>query len=367
MVTKEEVLEALRHVRYPGKEGNIVELGLVQQDITIEGNRIALPLHFNRPRDPFAKSLIKAAEQALLTYISADLDVKGHITALYPEPAPEQVNPLPEVKNIVAVFSGKGGVGKSTITANLAVAVAQAGYRVGVLDADVYGPSMPKMFGCEEAKPQAVERDGAQWIQPIEVINGIKLLSIGFFVDADTALLWRGTLASNALNQLITQGDWGSLDYLFIDMPPGTGDIHLTLVQNIAVTGAIVVTTPQQVALADAVKGVNMFRAQNVEVPVLGLVENMSWFTPAELPSNRYYIFGKGGGAALATRMNIPLLGQIPIVQSVCESGDSGVPIAAHRDHILGIAFAELAQSVVQAVDERNARLAPSKKVEMKH
>ena len=365
--TKEQILDALRHVRYPGKEQDIVALGMVSREIRIEGNSVSLALHFPRPKDPFAKSLIRAAETALLTYVHPDLDVKGHIQALFPEPQPKATELLPGVKNVIAVFSGKGGVGKSTITANLAVALAQTGYSVGLLDADVYGPSMPKMFGCEGYTPQAVEAEGAQKILPAQVYGGIKLLSVGFFVPADKALLWRGTLASNALTQLLRDGDWGQLDFLLLDMPPGTGDIHLTLVQNLAVTGAIVVTTPQQVALADAVKGINLFQTPEVNVPVLGLVENMSWFTPAELPDNRYYLFGKGGGVDLADRLGVPLLAQVPLVQSVCESGDEGNPIATRTEHILNGVFADLATRVVQAVERRNEQLPASHKVQTEH
>ncbi|MDY6147529.1 MAG: Mrp/NBP35 family ATP-binding protein [Porphyromonas sp.] len=367
-VTVEQILSALSHVRYPGKEGDVVSLGMVQaQDILLNGREVTIGVHFPKQRDPFAKSVVKAIETAVLTYVSADMEVKGRVTPLFPEEQSQvkEEQPLQGVRNVIAVFSGKGGVGKSTITANLAVALARAGYKVGLLDADVYGPSMPKMFACEDARPVLAKVGGKDLIEPIEVEAGVKLLSIGFFVNPEQALLWRGTMASNALSQLIRDGNWGELDYFLLDMPPGTGDIHLTLVQNVSVTGAVVVTTPQQVALADAVKGINMFREDNVNVPVLGLVENMAWFTPAELPQNKYYIFGKEGGVALAREMGIELLGQIPLVQSVCASGDEGRPIAADEESPLRDAFASLANRVVAAVEERNQTLAPTQKVEI--
>lgn len=369
-VTQEQILKALGHVRYPGKEGDIVSLGMVQQgDIAIDGKRVSVKIHFPKNRDPFAKSVLKASETSILTYVSDALDVRGHVEALFPEEIREEEKdkPLSGVKNVIAIFSGKGGVGKSTITANLAVALAKLGYRVGLLDADVYGPSMPKMFGCEGARPMLERVGDKDRIGPIVVEGGIKLLSIGFFVDPDKALLWRGTMASNALSQLITDGNWGELDYLLLDMPPGTGDIHLTLVQNISVTGAVVVTTPQQVALADAIKGINMFQTKDVDVPVLGLVENMAWFTPAELPQNKYYIFGREGGMRLAQEMGINFLGQVPLVQSLCEAGDEGRPVATQNNSLLSEHFMHLAQRVVEAVEERNTNQAPTKKVEITH
>ncbi|MDR0812223.1 MAG: Mrp/NBP35 family ATP-binding protein, partial [Paludibacter sp.] len=266
------------------------------------------------------------------------------------------------VKNIIAVFSGKGGVGKSTIAANLAVSLANAGYKVGLLDADIYGPSIPKMFGVEDAQPFSRESDGKHLIVPIEKY-GVKLLSIGFFVDTDVAVVWRGAMASNALKQLLTDGDWGALDYFVIDLPPGTGDIQLTLVQTLGITGAIVVSTPQDVALADARKGVNMFAGEKVNVPVLGLVENMSWFTPAELPENRYYIFGRDGGKRLAEELGIPLLSQIPLVQSVRESGDDGAPAALNANSIMGLYFNQLAEKIIVQTDYRNKNFERTKRV----
>jgi ATP-binding protein involved in chromosome partitioning len=272
---------------------------------------------------------------------------------------------LPQVKNVIAVSSGKGGVGKSTVSANLAVALAKLGYKVGLLDADIFGPSMPKMFQVEDARPYAELIDGRDLIVPIEKY-GIKMLSIGFFVDPDQPTLWRGGMASNALKQLIGDANWGDLDYFILDTPPGTSDIHLTLVQTLAITGAVIVSTPQQVALADARKGINMYTNDKVNVPILGLVENMSWFTPAELPENKYYLFGKEGAKQLAEQMNVPLLGQIPIVQSICENGDKGTPAALDENSITGQAFLALAENVVKQTEIRNASQEATRIVELK-
>ncbi len=259
-----------------------------------------------------------------------------------------------------------GGVGKSTVTSNLAVALAKAGYSVGLLDADIFGPSVPIMFKTEDARPVLEKIDGKDRILPVEKY-GVKMLSIGYFVNPDDALVWRGAMATNALRQLINDGNWGELDYLLLDLPPGTSDIHLTLVQTIGITGAVVVTTPQNVALADAVKGISMFKSKNINVPVLGLIENMAWFTPAELPENKYYIFGKDGGKALANKLEIPLLGQIPIVQSIREGGDNGEPAALNDDSIIGLAFADVAQKVVERVEQRNASMPKTKIVDVKN
>jgi len=359
------ILDALVHVRYPGNGKDIVSSGMVHDDIRIEGNKISFSLVFEKANDPFSKSVIKAAEQAILTYVGEHVEIKGNISIITvepPKPAPLPI--LEKVKNIIAVSSGKGGVGKSTISSNLAVALASLGYKVGLLDADIHGPSIPKMFGVEDAHPEIIEIEGRHTIIPIEKY-GIKLLSIGFFVDPEIALVWRGPVASNALKQLITDTDWGELDYFVMDLPPGTGDIHLTLVQTTGITGAIVVTTPQEVALADARKGINMYMGDKVNVPVLGLVENMAWFTPAELPENKYYIFGKDGGKRLAEELNIPLLGQIPLVQSIRECGDAGRPIAYDENNILSMAFKNLALKVVERIDIRNSTMAATVKVNM--
>lgn len=361
----QDILDALKTVRYPGEEGNIVSSGMVQNDITIEGNKVTFSIRFKKVKDPLHKSIIKAAESAILTFVSPDIGIKGNITPIFPEaPEPKSSKVLPKVKNIIAISSGKGGVGKSTVTANLAVALSMMGYKVGVLDADIFGPSMPRMLDLEDARPELVEIDGRDYIRPAEKY-GVKMLSIGFFVEKDSAIVWRGSMASNALGQLITEGNWGELDFLLMDLPPGTSDIHLTLIQTVGITGAIVVTTPQNVALDDARKGISMFRDDKINVPLLGIVENMSWFTPAELPQNRYYIFGEEGGKKLAEELNIPLLGQLPLVQSVRESADTGVPIACNEESIMGIAFHRLAENVVSAVEKRNSELPPTQKVEV--
>ena len=358
------ILDALEKVRYPGTGKNIVEMGMVEDDMRIERNKVSFSIIFEKPNDPFMKSLIKAAEAAILTYVGENIDIKGNINIKAKQPPkPASVNLLPGVKNIIAIASGKGGVGKSTVSANLAVALAKLGYKVGLLDADIYGPSIPKMFHAEEIKPTMEQFGERELIIPVEQY-GVKILSIGFFVDKKDALVWRGTMASNALKQLITDAHWGELDYFLLDLPPGTSDIHLTLVQTLAVTGVVIVTTPQEVALADARKGISMFTGEKINVPVLGLVENMAWFTPAELPENKYYIFGKDGGRRLTEEMHIPLLGQIPIVQSICEGGDLGKPVAL-TDSITGEAFRLLATKFVEQVDFRNKNLKETKRVEV--
>ncbi|MBP5323322.1 MAG: Mrp/NBP35 family ATP-binding protein [Bacteroidaceae bacterium] len=344
-----QILDALSHVRYPGTGKNIVESGMVADDLRINGMKVSFSLVFEKQTDPFMKSLVKSAEAAIHTYVSNDADVEINIKTLQ-QPASKEEPPLPGVKHIIAVASGKGGVGKSTVAVNLAVALAQLGYKVGLLDADIFGPSIPKMFLVEEERAFAEEVDGHSLIVPIERY-GVKILSIGFFVDPSQATIWRGGMASNALKQLICETNWGELDYLLIDMPPGTSDIHITTVQTISLTGAIVVSTPQDVALADARKAISMFTNDKVNVPILGLVENMAWFTPAELPNNRYYIFGKEGCKRLAEEMNIPLLGQIPLVQSICNGGDAGMPVALYPESLTGAAFVDLARQLVQATD----------------
>lgn len=357
------IMDALAKVRYPGTGKDLVTMGMVEDNIRIDGNKVSFSLLFEKPNDPFIKSVVKATETAILTYVGEEVDIKGNITVDAKQAArPEPDKLLPEVKNIIAVSSGKGGVGKSTVAANLAVALALQGHKVGLLDADIFGPSQPKMFNVEEARPYMVEVGGRELIEPA-ANYGVKLLSIGFFINKEDAVLWRGAMASNALKQLIGDANWGDLDYFLIDLPPGTSDIHLTMVQTLAITGAIVVSTPQEVALADARKGISMFTGEKINVPVLGLVENMSWFTPAELPENKYYLFGKEGGKRLAEELNIPLLGQIPIVQSICEGGDSGKPVALNPDSITGQAFQKLAENVVKQIDYRNEHLDPTKRV----
>lgn len=359
------IIDALKNVRYPGNGKNLVEADMVDDNIRIEGNKVSFSLIFEKPTDPFIKSVVKSAETAILTYIDKDIDIVGNISVNTKQVArPEVGKLLPQVKNIIGISSGKGGVGKSTVSSNLAVALAKLGYSVGLLDADIFGPSAPKMFQVEDARPSMVEVGGRELIAPVDKY-GVKLLSIGFFVDPSQATLWRGGMASNALKQLIGDANWGDLDYLLIDLPPGTSDIHLTIVQTLALTGVVVVSTPQDVALADARKGINMFTNDKVNVPILGLVENMSWFTPAELPENKYYIFGKDGAKKLAEEMGVTLLGQIPIVQSIREGGDKGEPVALNDESITGAAFKAVAEEVVIEVNRRNETQDPTKIVEI--
>lgn len=362
LVSKENVLEALKHVIHPEHEKDIVSLGMVE-GIEIKGKEVKFNLVLKKPNDPFSTSLRNASINALKSHIDKDIIVVGNIDIQKVKIAvPEK--PMAGVKNIIAIASGKGGVGKSTISVNLAIALSREGYSVGLLDADVYGPSIPKMFGVEGIRPSFEKVDGKDRIIPVEKY-GIKLLSIGFFVDQKDALVWRGPMATNALKQLITDGDWGDLDFLLLDLPPGTGDIHLTMVQTLSINGAIIVSTPQDVALADAVKGISMFKGEQVNVPVLGLVENMAWFTPAELPDNKYYIFGKEGCKKLAEEVDVPLLGQIPIVQSIREGGDNGKPVTLDESSPSSEAFMALAREAVKAIEQRNKNLAPTKIVEI--
>ena len=347
------ILDALATVRYPGTGKNLVEAEMVADNLRIDGMKVSFSLVFDKPTDPFMKSVVKSAETAIHTYVSKDVEV--HISTESRQAArPEPGKMLPQVKNII-----KGGVGKSTVAANLAVALSKLGYKVGLLDADIFGPSMPKMFQVEDARPYAEEINGRDMIIPIEKY-GIKLLSIGFFVNPNQATLWRGGMASNALKQLVGDAEWGELDYFILDTPPGTSDIHLTLLQTLAITGAVIVSTPQEVALADARKGINMYTNDKVNVPILGLVENMAWFTPAELPDNKYYLFGKEGTKRLSEELHVPLLGQIPIVQSICENGDKGTPVALDENSVTGQAFIELARNVVFRTEKRNEELAPT-------
>jgi len=351
------IIDALKNVRYPGTGQDIVSAGMVADDIRIEGMKVSFTLITEKAHDPFIKSVVKMAEQAILTYGDKDIDIRGNISVRSKQaPRPELPDLLPGVQNIIAVASGKGGVGKSTVCTNLAVALAQKGYRVGLLDADIFGPSVPRMFGVEDEGPSLEKKDGRDMIIPIENY-GVKMLSIGFFVKKEDAVVWRGAMAGNALKQLIGDAEWGELEYFLIDFPPGTSDIHLTLVQTLPITGAVIVSTPQEVALADARKGISMFTGDKVNVPILGLVENMAWFTPAELPENRYYIFGKEGCKRLAQEKGYALLGQIPIVQSIREGGDDGRPVALHENSITGMAFSALADGLVAAVEKRNREL----------
>lgn len=349
------IIDSLKTVIHPAKGQDIVSLGMVEDDIRINGKRVSFSLLFERPNDPTVAAIKRDCIAALKRDLGNEVEIEDNIfVKIKTQPKPEEEPALPGVRNVIAVASGKGGVGKSTVTANLAVALAQAGYSVGLLDADIFGPSVPIMFDTVEARPVLSEQKGAtgkELIEPIEKY-GVKMLSIGYFIDPDSAAVWRGGMASNALKQLVTDTAWGDLDYLLIDMPPGTSDIHITLVSTVKITGAIIVSTPQKVALADAIKGINMFQNEKINVPILGIVENMAWFTPAELPNNRYYIFGEGGAKALAERMNVPLLAQIPIVQSICDNADKGTPIALNGNSITGMAFAELAQRVAEVAQK---------------
>ena len=355
--------QALSTVRYPGNGKSIMENEMLEDDLRIDGLKVSFSLIFPKSTDPFRKSVVKAAEAAIKMYVDKDCEVS--INEKYATNLPPEPDKLLAGVNIIAVSSGKGGVGKSTVTANLAVGLAKLGYRVGLLDADIFGPSMPKMFQVEHERPYAEQVDGRDLIVPIEKY-GVKLLSIGFFVDPDNATLWRGGMASNALKQLISDAKWGGLDYFILDTPPGTSDIHLTLLQTLGITGAVIVSTPQQVALADARKGINMYMNDKVNVPILGLVENMAWFTPAEHLDEKYYIFGKDGAKNLAEELNVPLLGQIPLIQGICESGDSGVPVVLDPSSPAGIAYMSLAAKVVTQVDKRNVELEATKPVEVK-
>ena len=340
----QQIIDALQHVRYPGTGKNLIESGMLEDDIRISGLEVSFSLIFEKDNDPFRKSVVKAAETAIHTYVDENAAVHIHTKFIKQNMVPkaDSVENL-RAAQVIVIHSGKGGVGKSTISANLAITLAKMGYKVGLLDADIHGPSIPKMFHTEGCRPVSTPVNGRNLIEPIEQY-GVKMLSIGFFVDPQQAVVWRGGMASNAIKQLIQDANWGELDYFLIDLPPGTSDIHLTLVQHLHLTGAIVVTTPQPVALVDARKGVDMFINEKINVPVLGLVENMAWFTPAELPNNRYYIFGKDGGKQLAEELNIPLLGQVPLVQSIREGGDEGTPIALQDGHPASQMFESICQ-----------------------
>ena len=366
MYTSDQIINVLKKVTYPGK-GDIVSLGMVEKaEHSQEG--IVITLKTDRQKDPVASSLKHACVKALKEAFGDDIRISSvEIQGPAPQVKTEQLESdmVPGVKNIIAIASGKGGVGKSTVAVNTAVALARSGYSTGLLDADIFGPSAPKMFDTENERP-GVRRDGEKEVVVPITKYGVKILSVGYFVSQDDAVVWRGPMASNFLKQMLGQGDWGELDFLIVDLPPGTSDIHLTMVQEVAVTGAVIVSTPQKVALADALKGISMFRNERINVPVLGLVENMAWFTPAELPENKYYIFGKEGCKKLAEDMNIPLLGQIPVVQGICESGDSGLPVALNDD-ATGEAFKKLALALVEATEERNSKQDPTKKVKINH
>jgi ATP-binding protein involved in chromosome partitioning len=361
-ITKEQVLDALRYVEEPDLKKDLVTLNMIE-DIVIDGMKISFSVILTTPACPLKSLIERACVNAIIHYVDAGAKVTVHMTSRTTSGRESDVALLPGVKNIVAIASGKGGVGKSTVAANLAVALAMKGAKVGLIDADIYGPSQHIMFGLEHERLFVNEREGKTYMLPIDKY-GVKLLSIGFLVDPGKAIPWRGPMASKALRQLFSDADWGDLDYMLIDLPPGTGDIHLTLVSAVPLTGAVVVSTPQHVALADAQKGINMFQLPAVNVPVLGLVENMSYFTPAELPDHKYYIFGKDGCKTLAEEMNVPFLGQLPLVQKIRESGDVGHPVVLDEGTPAAEAFIALADHVARQVSIRNATVAPTTRVE---
>lgn len=352
-MTKEKVLEALRTVQEPDLKQDLVTLNMVQ-DIVIEKYYISFTIVLTTPACPMKDKMKNDCIDAIRSMVNKDAVVKVNFTANTSSKRVDKRAVMPDVKNIIAVVSGKGGVGKSTVSANLAIALAQQGASVGLMDADIYGPSVPIMFGVRGERPMMKDVNGKGMIAPLERY-GLKLMSIGLLVDERNAVVWRGPMASSAIKQFATDVLWGELDYLIIDMPPGTGDIHLTLMQLVPVTGAVIVTTPQDVALADAKKGVAMFGQAQLNVPIIGLVENMSYFTPAELPGNKYYIFGKDGGKRLADEYDLEFLGQIPLVQSIREGGDQGVPVMMSDDDISKQAFTEFAANVVRNISIENA------------
>jgi ATP-binding protein involved in chromosome partitioning len=355
MITKEKVLEALSNVMEPDLGKDLVTLNMIK-DIAIDGKKITFTVILTTPACPLKEQIRKACENAIIYYLDKDAEVTVEMTANVTSKRADERPLLPQVKNIIAVASGKGGVGKSTIASNLAVSLAKTGAKVGLVDADIYGPSIPIMFDVVEEKPLLKTIDGQSYMIPVES-HGVKILSIGFFADTSQAIVWRGPMASKALTQLFRDAYWGELDYMIIDLPPGTGDIHLTLVGSIPLTGAVIVSTPQQVALSDAEKGVAMFQIPSINVPVLGIIENMSYFTPEELPENKYYIFGKDGAKHLAEKIGVPLLGQVPLVQSIREAGDAGRPAGLQNNTIVSDIFDKIAGRVAQEIAIRNAKL----------
>ncbi len=362
MLTKEQVLNALRHVDDPDIKKDLVTLNMIE-DVVVDGNKLSFTVMLTTPACPLKEVIKNDCLKAIAEHIGEDVEVAINMSSQVTSTR-DNTPLLPGVKNIVAIASGKGGVGKSTVTANLAVALARKGAKVGVIDADLYGPSMPTMFNCEHEQPGIKKVGEKNLIIPIEQY-GVKLISIGFLTPAENAVVWRGPMASSALKQFIADTEWGDLDYLFIDLPPGTSDIHLSLVQTVPVTGAVLVTTPQKVALADAQKGMNMFQQPQINVPVLGVIENMAYFTPKELPDNKYYIFGRDGGKKLAEKGEVPFIGEIPLVQSIREGGDLGYPVIM-QEGPASEAISKVADGVAQRIAIRNAEKAETKKVELK-
>jgi ATP-binding protein involved in chromosome partitioning len=363
-MTEQQVLQALSNVQEPDLGKDLVTLNMIK-DIVIDGNRVSFTVVLTTPACPMKDMIQNACINAVKLLVNKEAQVQVHFSANTNTRRLQGDKVLPEVKNIIAVVSGKGGVGKSTVAANLALAIAQGGAKVGLMDADIYGPSVPIMFGVRGERPMMMNVGGEKgMIVPLEKY-GIKLMSIGLLVDEKNAVVWRGPMASSAIRQFVTEVYWGDLDYLIVDMPPGTGDIHLTLMQTVPVTGVVVVTTPQEVALADAKKGIAMFGQAQLKVPIIGLVENMSYFTPAELPGNRYYIFGKEGGKKLAEEYDLPFLGQVPLVQSIREGGDKGIPAMVSDESITKKAFTDFANHTVRSIAMLNARVDPAKVVEV--
>lgn len=353
IITEEKVLAALSHVEDPDLKKDLVTLKMIK-DVKIEDKKVSFTLELTTPACPMKEMLKNACTNAVKHFVDAAAEIDINITSRVTKPV--DTSQLKAIKNIILISSGKGGVGKSTVSSNLAVTLAADGAKVGLIDADIYGPSVPIMFDLVGAKPSAKETaDGKTLILPIEKY-GIKLLSLGFFSDPDQPVPWRGPMASNAIKQLFNDADWGELDYLLIDLPPGTGDIHITICQSFPIAGAVIVTTPQQVALADTTKGLKMFSMPGINIPVLGVVENMAYFTPKELPENKYYIFGKDGGKELAQRFEVPFLGEIPLVQGITEAGDKGTPISLQKDHPQAASFKEIAGKIAQQISIHNAQ-----------
>ena len=363
MVNKEVIIEALSTVIDPDFKKDLVSLGMIK-DVEVDKHRVSFTVELTTPACPLKEVIkadcLKTVQEKIGEGFDIDINMTSNVTSVVNE-----TPLLPNIKNIIAIASGKGGVGKSTVTANLAVSLAKTGAKVGLIDADIFGPSMPTMFNCENEQPEVIQKNDKTMIVPIEQY-GVKIISIGFLSPGDNAIVWRGPMAGSALKQFISDADWGELDYLLVDLPPGTSDIHLTLVQTVPVTGAVLVTTPQKVALADAVKGFQMFKQPQINVPVLGVIENMAYFTPEELPDNKYYIFGKDGGKNLAEKYNVPLLGQIPLVQSIRESGDEGYPEAL-KESIISASFTTISQELARQIAIRNATLEKTEVVEIKN
>lgn len=352
---RKEILKALETITVAGEGKNMVESGAIANVLTF-GDEVVIDLVLHVPALHIRKRAEDDIKKTILEKVSPEAKIKINVKVEAPEKSEVTEKSIPGIKNIIAVASGKGGVGKSTITANLAVTLAKMGFSVGILDADIYGPSMPIMFDVESAKPLSVEVDGKSKMKPIESYD-VKILSIGFFTSPSQAVIWRGPMAGKALNQMIFDAEWGELDFLLVDLPPGTGDIHLSIMQSLPITGAVVVSTPQAVALSDTRKGVSMFMSEAINIPVLGIIENMAYFTPEELPENKYYIFGKEGAKNLAEDLQVPFLGEVPIVQSIREAGDFGRPAALQTDSIIGTIFEEITKNVVQEVVNRNKNL----------